>query len=368
VLKHLARIIAAIRLRWPTVKILVRADSGFCREHLMSWCEHNGVDYLFGLAKNARLLRQLQPALEQAKQQFALTQKPTRVFHDFSYQTLDSWSRQRRVVGKAEHLDKGPNPRFVVTSLSSVAFTMQPLYELEYCSRGDMENRIKEQQLMLFADRVSCQTMRANQVRLCLATVAYVVMRALRQFGLGPTPASAVADVGPASLPSGVEPMAATGIVPLAEAAAVEPSVADVPTLSAAETPVAPMPAEPRSVEPTVGNGVVAFAESSVAGATPEEPTGAGALLVAALMTVAQPAGVAATPVAVVGPMTRSPQAQCDTIRLRLLKIGAVVRVSARRVWVSFSEAYPFREWFLRVWENLRRLRLGEGSANGGTG
>lgn len=155
------------------------------------------------------------------------------------------------MVGKAEHLDKGPNPRFVVTSLTPEAFEAQVLYEQEYCGRGDMENRIKEQQLMLFANRVSCQTMRANQVRLCLATVAYVVLRALRQFGLGPT-----------------EPAA---------------------------TPGAEQPGEPS-------------------------------------------------------------QAQCCTLRLKLLKLGAVVRVSVRRVWVSLSQAYPWREWFVQVWQRLREL------------
>jgi DDE family transposase len=238
-LKHLARIIAQLRECWPAVAILMRGDSGFCREHLMHWCESNGVDFLFGLAKNPRLLRELEPALTQARQQFAQTGQPARVFHEFAYRTLDSWSRQRRVVGKAEHLAKGPNPRFVVSSLTAPACAGQALYEQEYCARGDMENRIKEQQLMLFANRVSCQTMRANQVRLGLATVAYVLLRALREHGL-------------------------------------------------AQTELA--------------------------------------------------------------------QAQCDTIRVRLLKLGAVIRVSVRRVAVSLSEAYPLREVFVRVWERLSAL------------
>jgi hypothetical protein len=242
VLKHLARIIARLRQCWPGVSILVRGDSGFCREHLMHWCEANGVDFLFGLAKNPRLLRELGPALEQAQQQFAQTGTPTRLFHEFAYRTQDSWSRERRVVGKAEHLAKGPNPRFIVSSLTAAAFAGPVLYEQEYCGRGDMENRIKEQQLMLFANRVSCQTMRANQVRLCLATVAYIVLRALRQHGL-------------------------------------------------AETELA--------------------------------------------------------------------QAQCDTIRVRLLKIGAVIGVHVRRVTVALSEAYPLCEVFVRVWEKLRALALG---------
>jgi hypothetical protein len=241
VLKHLARIVARLRECWPEVSILVRGDSGFCREHLMAWCEVHGVAFLFGLAKNPRLLGELAPALEQAQQQFTQTQEAARVFHEFRYRTHDSWSRDRRVVGKAEHLAKGPNPRFVVSSLTAEAFAGQTLYEQEYCRRGDMENRIKEQQLMLFANRVSCQTMRANQVRLGLATVAYIVLRALREYGL-------------------------------------------------AETELA--------------------------------------------------------------------QAQSDTIRVKLLKIGAVIRVSVRRVAVSLSEAYPLREVFVRVWEKLSALRV----------
>jgi DDE family transposase len=240
-LKHLSRIIARLRECWPGVPIVVRGDSGFCREHLMRWCEAHGVDYLLGLAKNTRLLALLEPELAQAQEQFAQTQQPARVFKDFTYRTRDSWSRERRVVGKAEHLDKGPNPRFVVSSLTPQACAAAPLYEQEYCGRGDMENRIKEQQLMLFANRVSCATMRANQVRLCLATVAYIVLRALRQFGL-------------------------------------------------AQTDLA--------------------------------------------------------------------QAQCDTIRLKLLKLGAVVRVTVRRVWLALSEAYPWRAVFVQVWDHLRRLTI----------
>ena len=238
-LKHLIRIIAHIRQHWPNVKIVVRGDSGFCREHLMRWCEANGVDFLFGLAKNGRLLRILGKELHEAQEQFAATQEPARVFKDFLYQTRQSWSRPRRVVGKAEHLAKGANPRFVVSSLSSATHPAQRLYEHDYCGRGDMENRIKEQQLFLFAYRTSCATMRANQVRLALSTVAYLLLRALRQFGL---------------------------------------------------------------------------------------------------------------------PQTELAQAQCDTIRLKLLKIGAVIRISVRRVYVSLSESYPFRAVFERVFANLRRL------------
>jgi hypothetical protein len=238
-LKHLIRIIARIRQAWPHVQIVLRGDSGFCREHLMRWCEANGVDYLFGLAKNRRLLRLLGGELHQAQALFAQTQQPARVFKDFTYRTHKSWSRERRVVGKAEYLAKGENPRFVVSSLAAAVFPDRVLYEQEYCGRGDMENRIKEQQLFLFACRSSCATMRANQVRLLLSTVAYIVLRALRQFGLE-------------------------------------------------QTALAP--------------------------------------------------------------------AQCDTIRLKLLKIGAVIRFTVRRVWVSLSEAYPWREVFVRAWESLHRL------------
>jgi Transposase DDE domain group 1 len=237
-LKQVVHIVAHLRRHWPQVRIVLRADSGFCREHLMRWCEANGVDYLFGLPKNQRLGRILGPELHQAQVQFAATKQPARVFKDFTYRTRKSWSRERRVVGKAEHLAKGANPRFVVTSLTAAEFDARTLYEQEYCGRGDMENRIKEKQRMLFANRMSCATMRANQVRLYLSTVAYIVMRALREFGL-------------------------------------------------AQTELA--------------------------------------------------------------------SAQCDTLRVKLLKIGAVVRVTVRKVWVSLSEAYPLRELFVQVWHNLQR-------------
>ena len=238
-LKHLARIVAQLRRHWPGVQVVVRGDSGFCRDYLMRWCEANGVDYVFGLAKNKRLLRILGGEMHQAQQQFAQTGVPARVFKDFSYRTRTSWGRQRRVVGKAEHLAKGPNPRFVVSSLSPAVAGPQALYEQEYCGRGDAENRIKESKLFLFAERVSCATLRANQVRLCLATLAYLVMRAVRQFGLAGTELA---------------------------------------------------------------------------------------------------------------------QAQCDTVRLKLLKLGAVVRVSARRVCLALSEAFPLRALFVRAWEALRDL------------
>ena len=238
-LKHLMRIIARIRQAWPDVQIVLRGDSGFCREPLMRWCEANGVEFVFGLAKNRRLRRLLGGAMHQAQEQFTQTKEAARVFKDFTYRTHKSWSRERRVVGKAEYLAKGENPRFVVTSLAADAYPAARLYEQEYCGRGDMENRIKEQQLFLFAYRTSCATMRANQVRLLLSAVAYVVVRALRQFGL-------------------------------------------------AQTELA--------------------------------------------------------------------SAQADTMRLKLFKIGAVIRFSVRRVWVALSEGYPFRDVFVQVCENLRRL------------
>lgn len=237
--KHLARIVAHIRRHWPDVEIVVRGDSGFCREHLMRWCEDNNVHYLFGLAKNKRLVRILGQELHEVGQLYAQRQQPARRFKDFAYRTHKSWSRSRRVVGKAEHLAKGANPRFVVTSLPAERYDAATLYEQEYCARGDMENRIKEQQLMLFADRVSCSTMRANQVRLCLATVAYIVLRALRQFGLA---------------------------------------------------------------------------------------------------------------------QTEMAQAQGETIRRTLLKIGGLVTLSVRRVVVALSQAYPWQALFSQVVANLRRL------------
>jgi hypothetical protein len=251
-LPHLERIVERLRQSWPQVEIVLRGDSGFCREYLMRWCEAKRVDFVFGLAKNQRLLRIVGKEMHEAKERFTQTKQPARVFKDFDYRTHQSWSRSRRVVGKAEHIagDKA-NPRFVVTSLSEKTFDAQTLYEQQYCARGDMENRIKEQQLYLFADHLPCETMRANQLRLYFSTVAYVVLRAFREFGLQETP---------------------------------------------------------------------------LAGA------------------------------------------QCETIRVRLLKIGAVVRVSVRRVVVSLSEAYPWRDLFGQVWANLRQLERPAQPATVGTG
>ena len=239
-LKKLMAIVRRIREAWPNVEIVVRGDSGFCREPLMRWCEENDVEYVFGLAKNRRLEAELQGELAQAKQQYDATGHAARVFKDFFYQTLDSWSRSRRVVGKAEHLSKGANPRFVVTSLSSEQYAAQPLYEVEYCGRGEMENRIKEQQRFLFADRTSAATMRANQLRLWFSSVAYVLLQALRREALKGT----------------------------------------------------------------------AMAE-----------------------------------------------AQCDTIRLRLLKIGAQIRVTVRKVWVALAEGCPYEGVFRKVYQNLLAMR-----------
>jgi Transposase DDE domain group 1 len=238
-LKQLQRIIGRIRQTWPQVQILVRGDSGFCREPIMAWCEANGVEYLFGLAKNPRLLGLITEPLEQAAKQFQTTKQPSRVFAELTYQTNETWTRERRVVAKAEHLEKGSNPRFVVTSISIEQRAAQDLYEKDYCARGEMENRIKEQQLHLFADRTSAHTMRANQVRLFFSSMAYVLLDALRRLGL-----------------SG----------------------------------------------------------------------------------------------------TNMAQAQCQTIRLKLLKIGALVQVTVRKVWVRLASSCPYAEVFRQVHAKLAGL------------
>jgi DDE family transposase len=237
-LKQLRRIVAQIRAAWPGVAIVIRADSGFCREPILAWCEANGVDYLLGLAQNQRLVAMIAAEQEQARQEFERTKGPARVFAELRYETLKTWSRERRVVAKAEHLAKGANPRFVVTSLSAEDRAAKPLYEEDYCGRGEAENRIKEQQLHLFADRTSARTMRANQIRLFFSSIAYVLLEALRRLGL-----------------AGTE---------LAEA-------------------------------------------------------------------------------------------QCQTIRLKLLKIGALVRVTVREVWVRLASGCPYAEVYRRVHANLVR-------------
>lgn len=185
--EEIERVIGQIRHRWPRVQILLRADSGFARDALMSWCEAHGVDYVFGLARNSRLEALLAPQLQEAQRLCAEQGKAARLFKEFSYRTLDSWSTARRVVGKAEYLPAGPNPRFIVTSLPATAWEARALYEELYCARGDMENRIKEQQLDLFADRTSTATMRANQLRLWFASMAYVLVNRLRELALAGT-------------------------------------------------------------------------------------------------------------------------------------------------------------------------------------
>jgi len=181
--EEVARIVAQIRA-WPQVRIVLRADSGFAREALMTWCELNDVDFLFGLAKNQRLVGEIAGELAAAEEESKASGQPARRFKEFQWLTRDSWSRQRRVVAKAEWTRGAANPRFVVTSLSPEDAAPQPLYEGIYCARGDMENRIKECQLDLFADRTSAATLRANQLRLWFASMAYVLLCALRRLAL----------------------------------------------------------------------------------------------------------------------------------------------------------------------------------------
>jgi len=185
--EEVERIIGQLRQRWPDTQFILRADSGFCREELMHWCEENSVDYAFGLARNSRLVRAIGAELQEVAAESGETQQPARRFKELVYRTRKSWSRSRRVVAKAEHTGDKANPRFVVTSLSMQDFPARALYEDFYCARGEMENRIKEAQLNLFADRLSTATFRANQLRLWLASAAYVLMHALRRVGLAGT-------------------------------------------------------------------------------------------------------------------------------------------------------------------------------------
>jgi hypothetical protein len=239
-LQEIQHIVQQVRMAWPEVKIVLRGDSGFCRNELMSWCENNSVDFLFGMARNPRLRRIIGRQMHEASVQWKETGKPARVFTEFQYSTKKTkkggWDRERRVVAKAEHIDGKENPRFVVTSLSSERWAGRALYEELYCGRGDMENRIKEQ-FSLFAHRVSAETMRANQMRLYLSAMAYVLVSGLRRVGLKGTELA---------------------------------------------------------------------------------------------------------------------QAQVSTIRIRLLKIGAQIRVSVRKVWVSMASSYPLQGMFQQVWLNLR--------------
>ena len=237
-LAEIQRIVAQIRAAWPEVKIILRGDSGFCRNELMSWCESNRVDYVFGQARNQRLRRIIGGQMWEATQQWEATGQPARVFTEFEYRTKTKkgWDRERRVVAKAEHIDGKENPRFVVTSLKAEAWAAQSLYEELYCARGDMENRIKEQ-FSLFADRMSAETMRANQMRLYMSVMAYVLVSGLRRLGLKATELA---------------------------------------------------------------------------------------------------------------------QAQVSTIRTKLLKIGAQIRVTVRKVWISMASSYPWQDLYRQVWANLR--------------
>jgi DDE family transposase len=184
---EVARVVAHIRRRWPRVRILLRADSGFAREELMAWCEANGADFLFGLAKNERLTAAIETELDLAAAKSRRTGRPVRRFKTFMWTTRRTWSRRRRVVAKAEWTQGEANPRFVVTSLRRDECTAKYLYEKLYCARGEMENRIKECQLDLYADRTSAATMRANQLRLWFYSMAYVLLCALRRIGLHDT-------------------------------------------------------------------------------------------------------------------------------------------------------------------------------------
>jgi len=239
--EELERIVMQIRAAWPEVRIVVRGDSGFCRDNIMSWCEARKVDYVLGFAKNERLKAIIAEELQRAQQQYEEARQASRVFKDFRYQTRESWTRERRVVAKAEHLDKGSNPRFVVTSIEMDKIDAQALYEDLYCARGDVENRIKEQQLWLFADRTSAGKMRANQLRLYFSSVAYMLMQALRRLGLKSTQMAA---------------------------------------------------------------------------------------------------------------------AQCNTIRLKLLKVGAQVKITVRKVWISLAGGYPYTDLFYQVFRNIQVERL----------
>jgi len=183
-LEEVQRIVKRLRFTWPEAKIILRADSGLCRDGLMSWCEKNRVEYVFGLAKNERLVKKLGKPMREAEAQYGQTGKPARRFLDFRYRTRESWKHGRRVVGKAEYLEKGENPRLVVTSLAIEEMEARRLYEDFYCARGDMENRIKEQQLDLFADRTSTSWLHSNQIRLYLSSIAYCVVAALRRLAL----------------------------------------------------------------------------------------------------------------------------------------------------------------------------------------
>src|SRR5262245_1236004 len=239
-LTDLKRVVAQIRKKWRRVPILVRGDSGFCRDAIMTWCEREGIDYVSGLAKNPRLIKEIKEELKAAEAEWEKTGEKARGFKNLRYQTIQkTWSRTRRVVAKAEHVSQGSNPRFVVTSLATKWFPAAVVYETVYCERGEMENRIKEQQLGLFADRTSTATMRANQLRLYFSSIAYVVMHDLRRLALKGTELE---------------------------------------------------------------------------------------------------------------------RAQCTTIRLKLLKIGAHIQVTVRKVWVRMAAGYPYKEAFQQAFRNIQQV------------
>jgi hypothetical protein len=181
---ELHRIIPQIRRAWPDVEIGIRGDSGFCRDDILAWCEEHDVEYYVGMAKNTRLLDALEPTRREAELIYEETGEYGRAYGDFTYQTLRSWTRARRVIGKAEYTRGKENPRFVVTSISADKMEPRRVYEQEYCARGEMENRIKEQQLDLFADRTSTATLKANQLRLYFSSIAYLLLQGLRRLGL----------------------------------------------------------------------------------------------------------------------------------------------------------------------------------------
>jgi hypothetical protein len=185
-LEEVQRIVTQIRKAWPHTQIILRADSGFCREELMAWCEQHAVDYVFGFARNQRLRRKIAKEMRQAKKEQQRTGEPARVFTEFFYQTRKTWSRNRRVVAKAEQIPGKENPRYVVTSLPLAVWPTRELYEQLYCARGELENRIKEQ-LSLFSDRMSTESLRSNQLRLYFSSLAYVLVEALRRVGLAET-------------------------------------------------------------------------------------------------------------------------------------------------------------------------------------
>lgn len=187
--KLLGPVIKRILEKHPNLSIVLRGDSAFSTDETMSWCEEIGVGYIFGLSRNSRLESELKEELSQARAKFEETGEPARVFKDFRYRTLDSWSCDRRVVGKAEHLQKGANPRFVVTNIAKDDCCGQVLYEDRYCARGEAENRIKEQQLYLFGDRLSNRTMQGNQLRLWFSSLAYTLLVGVRRLVLKSTKA-----------------------------------------------------------------------------------------------------------------------------------------------------------------------------------